>query len=135
MQKLIDYLKQLNTAENQWGLWVNPGNYDEFRVGQYCFDNGGMPDGFVCVGSLDDLSYGFQSEREAFDSVAAELMEGHQFNADGLYEAWVNEKLAENLQSKFTDAIASVCESWAHEEATSFVYDLPEILAQEEIYA
>ena len=67
-QSLAEYLACLNSSENQWGIWVNPCNLDDYRIGQFIFENGGMRDGKVCIGSLDSLSYGCQSESNALKS-------------------------------------------------------------------
>lgn len=101
---LKEYLSKLNTSDSQWGLWVNPDNFDDFRIGQFCFENGGMIDDFVCAGDLSALSFGFQSYREAFSSrfdlklkQAPEDFEWYasdhdqrfcQVNAEALFEAW-----------------------------------------------
>lgn len=59
------YLSQLNTTDSQWGLYVNPRNFDDYRIGQEQFENGGLLDDKVYVGSLESMSYGYQSESEA----------------------------------------------------------------------
>ena len=66
--KLFDYLVELNTSENQWGIWVNPeAPTEDFRIGQFCFSNGGINDNWICIGSLEELSFGFQSLGEAIE--------------------------------------------------------------------
>lgn len=59
MKNLISYLSELNTSDNSWGLYVNPQNIDNYRIGQICFENGGLLDEYVFVDTLDNLSFGF----------------------------------------------------------------------------
>ena len=51
-----EWLAQNNSSENQWGVWVNPRDVQDYRIGQYCFENGGVDDDWVAIGSLDSLS-------------------------------------------------------------------------------
>lgn len=51
------FLAQLNTADKEWGLWVNRDNSSEYHVGHYAFENDRMPKSFVHVGSLDYLAH------------------------------------------------------------------------------
>jgi len=69
---LQKYLSNLNSADSQWGIWINPDNIDDYRIGQFCFDNGGVLDSKICVGSLDKLSFGFQSHCDAIEQYLKE---------------------------------------------------------------
>ncbi|NJN88947.1 MAG: hypothetical protein HC878_00230 [Leptolyngbyaceae cyanobacterium SL_5_14] len=64
-QRLVQYLAALDSSEEMWGLWVDPENPDDFRLGQYIFDNGGLNDGKVDMGSLSVLSCGNQDAADA----------------------------------------------------------------------
>ena len=50
-QILSDYLKQLNSNETEWGIWVSPKDYENiWRVEQ--FKSYKDSESFVCIGSL-----------------------------------------------------------------------------------
>lgn len=137
MSKLLDYLKGLNSAESQWGIWVNPENpQDEYRVGQYCFENGGVKDDWIHIGSLDDLSYGFQSMSEAIESYLSNLdcvqFKGRKVrvNKKAIVEAWSNGSLDDEFREFLESEAEAVKEVWADCEASAFVYDeMPEKIA------
>lgn len=134
---LQSYLQSLNTSESQWGLWVNPENpTEEYRIGQYCFENGGIKDDWVCVGSLDKLSFGFQSDSEALETFLEQNDGGLDyndrkvlFNKQGLLDAWSNDSLDEEFRSFLEAEIEKIQAIWSEEEAWNFVVNkLPEIL-------
>lgn len=127
MEALINYLSELNAEDNQWGVYVDPEDY-AYRIGQTIFENGGMLDGKIYVGTLEELSFGFQSEGDAFGEAAAEAMGKSRFNEDGLYQAFVNEELPEELQSSIEKSIEIITSMQAREQAEKFVYEqMPEI--------
>ena len=138
MTTLIDYLTCLNTSDSQWGLWVNPENVDEYRIGQFIFDNGGLDDGWVCVGRLDNLSFGFQHTsgaiKEYLDDNDCELTyKGRtvKVNRDGILEAYSSGNLDQEFQEFLESEAESIMGVWAEEEAWGFVHNkLPEIIAQ-----
>lgn len=148
MNSLQDYLQQLNSAESQWGIWVNPENpTEEYRIGQYCFENGGMADSWVCVGSLENLSFGFQSTYDAIkqfieDSDDAVVYNGKvvKVNAKGILEAYSSGLLDEDFQEFLESEAAKIEAIWAEEESWDFVHNkMPDILEEvqkkQEIYA
>ena len=61
---LTEYLSTLDTCDNSWGLYVNPDNTDDYRIGQNTFENGGLLDGKVKVANLDDVSFGSEDDSE-----------------------------------------------------------------------
>jgi hypothetical protein len=134
---LVDYLKNLNSSETQWGVWVNPSNVDEYRVGQFCFENGGILDDWVCIGTLDKLSFGLQSQSEA---IASWLKENEEFvyknkkvriNASGLLKAWNLDILDSEFREFLEEKGEEIESEWTESEAEHFVYNkLPEILEQ-----
>lgn len=127
---LLTYLQQLNSAENQTGVWVDPENIDRFRIGDLQFENGGMLDNWVFVGTLEQLSFGSQSYRDAFKEAATAAMEGHRYNEEALFEAWSKGELAPQLQRSISAAIEEIHAEWSAYAANEFVEEsLPEILA------
>lgn len=151
-----NFLQQLNSAESQWGIWVNPENpTEEFRTGQFCFENGGIRDGWVCIGSLDKLSFGFQSNQDAFaswvsegrsDSLSSDIEsityrnKRVDINPEALYEAWCNGDLDSEFAEFISKEVEEIKEIWSENQASDFVdNELPEILenantAEEESY-
>ena len=145
MQALINYLSNLNTSDSQWGLWVNPENVDEYRVGQFIFENGGLDGGWICAGSLDSLSCGFQSTHDAIKQYLEDNSDEIQYNGrmvkvnrDGIMEAYSNGTLDQQFQEFLESEAEGIKAVWAENEAEDFVYNkLPEIIeaAQSEVYA
>lgn len=150
---LHDYLSQLNTSDDSFGVWVSPENIDDYRVGQRSFDNGGLLDDKVYVGSLDDLSFGSQSDTDAFYSFLdikpsetqptitwrdATGLRKAKVNPEALHEAWLSSRLGEAMQAALSEGVAAVQETWIDEEVSNFISDiLPERIAavKEEVYA
>lgn len=130
MQNLIDYLKNLNSSETQWGVWVNPQNVDEYRVGQCNCENGGLLDDYEYIGSLASLSFGSQSRQEALkamlenNSTLAYQGKTVRFDASAMYEAWTESSLAQDFAVFLEEEAVYYEEQWATEEATSLVADL-----------
>lgn len=133
---LVEYLAQLNTCENQWSLWVNPENPDEYRVGQNIFENGGVLDGYINIGSLDSLSFGYQSITEALESYLNScgneiLYQGKKvkINSEAILEAYQSSRLSSDFELFLKSQAEEICETWAQEEADGFVENkLPKIL-------
>lgn len=131
--QLVDYLASLNSAESQWGIWVNPENpEEEYRIGQNCFDNGGIVDDWIKIGDLDDLSFGSQSTEEAFQEAATLAMpNGTKFNKEALYSAFCENRLPPKLQKNIQESIDSIHEEWSKIEAEFFVAEkMPEIISE-----
>ena len=131
MTALVDYLKSLNVADSSWGLYVDPENIDDYRIGQNCFQNGGILDDKVRVASLDKVSCGHQSTLEAFENVAPKVMGRHEYNLEALFDAYEYGRLAPELKTRFDDEIKALLKEWADAEASHFVYEeLPQILSE-----
>lgn len=138
MSSLASYLQTLNSAESQWGVWVNPSNpTEEYRIGQYCFENGGLDDGWVCIGSLDNLSFGFQSTSDAIkeyledNEISGFEYDGKtiRYNVAALVDAYRSGTLDEAFQEFLESEVESIKAVWAEVEADFFVSDkLPKIL-------
>lgn len=54
--KLQEYIRDLDSFSTTCGLWVNPQNVDDYRLGETMFKNGGLLDGKVFIGTLGNLS-------------------------------------------------------------------------------
>ena len=133
---LQEKLSNLNSADSQWGIWVNPDDYDDYRVGQFCFENGGVLDNKICIGSLDKLSFGFQSHH---DAIKMWLGENHllaykgrkvKVNQAGILHAWSDGYLDQDFSEFLEDEVKSIMEIWSQCEAEEFVNQIPEIIEQ-----
>ena len=130
-------LSNLNSADSQWGIWVNPDNIDDYRVGQFCFENGGLLDNKICIGSLDKLSFGFQSQH---DAIAHYLKENHllaykgrkvKVNKEKILQAWSDGYLDEDFSEFLEDEAKSIMEIWAKCASEEFVINqIPQIIEQ-----
>jgi hypothetical protein len=144
---LASYLQALCSADSHQGIWVNPENIDEYRIGQFVFENGGIEDDWVCIGSLDRLSFGFQSEHDAIKSLLEEGEHPRNHSKDirsytyNERKIWVSVKGILNAYSEghlnpdFLESLAedaeSIMDEWANFQADYFVSDqLPLIIEQ-----
>lgn len=140
---LKEYLSQLNSTQNQYGIWVDPKNSDNYRIGQFIHENGGLIDGWVGIGSLENLSYGSQDLDEALDYILSShrgsrnseytefLFNGKivRCHRESIKRAYEHDLLAPQLAEFLRKEVETVCQIWAVEEASNFVDDiLPEIL-------
>jgi hypothetical protein len=126
MSGLIEYLSSLNTADSSWGLWVNPENIDDYRTGQFVFNNGGVLDNFVCVGDLEALSFGYQSHEDAL----AEVLRGGvieykgkqvKFNPLAMKEHYFAEELPPGFHECLENKANEIERNLAVMEAEDFV--------------
>jgi hypothetical protein len=144
---LANYLQALCSADSHQGIWVNPENIDEYRIGQFVFENGGIKDDWVCIGSLDRLSFGFQSEHDAIKSLLEEGDHPHNHSKDirsytyNERKTWVSVKGILNayneglLNPDFLESLAKdaelIMDEWAAFQSGYFVSDeLPLIIEQ-----
>jgi hypothetical protein len=130
---LVAYLSNLNTCENQWSLFVNPENVDDYRIGQDCFENGGMLDAKVNVASLDDVSFGFQSRSEALEFILkyADLKfkaKKINFNKQAMIEAYNEDLLGEDFKKYLDELIDEHVEINSIAEAELYVENLQDEL-------
>ena len=79
--QLLNYLAQLNTTNNLYGLYVNREDLNDHRIGALEFENGGLLDDKILVGNLDNLSCGFVEDSESLDD--------DQINEIAHEQAWV----------------------------------------------
>ncbi|HEY9835510.1 MAG TPA: hypothetical protein V6D27_01220 [Vampirovibrionales bacterium] len=127
-QPLQDYLETLNSTEQNWGIWVDPENPEQnYRVGQTHHAGGGISDDKVFIGTLAELSFGFQSELKAWELLASQ--QGiEKESANNMWQEWKG-----TIPEKYKQDIADITNEWAKESARLFISDeLPEILAQAE---
>lgn len=137
-KSLVDYLKSLNSAETQWGIWVNPENIDDYRIGQFQFENGGILDDWICIGSLDKLSFGFQSTSEAIAQFIKDNKELLNYkdrpvkvNLKGIIEAYGSGYLDDDFRAYLEEKAEEVERIWSEMEAEDFVSNkVPEIIEQ-----
>ncbi|MEY2910762.1 MAG: hypothetical protein RLZZ184_71 [Cyanobacteriota bacterium] len=134
---LQKYLSNLNSADSQWGIWVNPNNINDYRIGQFQFENGGILDGKICIGSLDQLSFGYQSQLDAIKQYLEEnqllTFEGKKVkvNQKEILQAWSDGNLDPNFSSFLEEKSQDIMEMWASYEAEEFVNNkIPEIIEQ-----
>jgi len=127
---LKDFLSNLNSGEHNWKIWVNPDlPEEEYRAVQ----EPGRIDGWVCVGSLEGLSFGFQSKKDAFLDCIDLVMQGkaRHYNPSALFDAYYNGDLPLDLSREIDREIESIHKEWSQFEAEEFVVDkLPAIIAE-----
>jgi len=134
---LQNYLSNLNSADSQYGIWINPDNINDYRIGQFQFENGGILDGKICIGSLDQLSFGFQSQHDAIKQYLKEnqllAYEGKKVkvNQKEILQAWSDGNLDPEFSSFLEKKSQDIMQTWAEYEAEEFVNNkIPEIIEQ-----
>ena len=142
MKNLISYLSELNTLDSSWGLYVNPQNIDSYRIGQVCFENGGLLDKYVFVDTLDNLSFGFQSTYEILETCLSSNNGVGEFtykckkskcDVEAISNAYLEGKLDKNFYAFLEKEISYISNLWSTWEAENFVCEvLSEILSKEE---
>lgn len=136
--KLVEFLKNLDSAESHRGIWVNRENIDQYRIGEFSFENGGVLDHWICIGSLDKLSFGFQSWA---DAIAQYLEDENSFikykdklvrvNIGGILDAYSNGLLDEDFREFLEEKAEEVQVIWSQMKAENFVINqIPKILSQ-----
>lgn len=138
MSALSRYIQSLNTTETQWGIYVNPHNpLEEYRIGQFCFENGGVSDNWVCIGSLESLSYSLQSEGDQIDDILRyQSYKGRKtkFDADGIKEAYFENRLDPEFDQWLRDQVEEGCRLNAEYEANAKCEELEEYFAPDGDY-
>lgn len=128
---LVDYLASLNSCETQWWIYVNPENLDEHICTQ--FDS---PEGWVCIGTPENLSFGFVRTSEVLESylIGIEKLDYNgrsvRFNRKGLIEAYSSGYLCGEFENWLLGEIEETRMSIAKDSAENFVeWKLPEMIA------
>lgn len=132
---LLEYLTRLNSVDATWGIWVNPQNINDYRIGEIMHENGGMRDNKIFIGNLESLSFGFQSEEDALEHV---LVHGVEFkgrlircNRKAMKDAFFEKKLHPEFEQHLQQRVDLICEEWAHVEAENFIeQSIPQLLEQ-----
>jgi hypothetical protein len=134
---LQEYLSDLNAADSQWGIWVNPDNINDYRIGQFQFENGGILDEKICIGSLEKLSFGFQSQHDAIKSCLEEnkflsyKSKKVKVNKKEILQAWSDGTLDPEFSSFLEKMSQPIMQTWAEYEAEEFIDNqLPKIIEQ-----
>lgn len=139
MKNLVDYLSELNTVDSTWGLYVDPNDINNYRIGQICFENGGLSDNYVFVDTLDNLSFGFQSVVEILKSylnnnrVGEFIYKGKKSkcNVEAIIEAYFKERLDKQFHRFLEEEVNSIWNMWSIWEAEAFIEgELLEILEE-----
>lgn len=58
---LFERLMNLESNDSSQGVWIDPDNYDDHRIGQICFENGEVLDDKIFIGTFEELQYLFAS--------------------------------------------------------------------------
>jgi len=128
MERLVKYLANLNTCDSNWGLYVNPDDLDDFRIGQRCFENGGLLDEKVYVGSLESLSFGHQDVCNYDVMDLLERTEEGDYVIEGIVFNDPDDPRVADLLEERAEELAQY---WAEEGAWNFVhFELPDILEE-----
>ncbi|NBO72997.1 hypothetical protein EBV26_21395 [bacterium] len=130
---LQEYLSNLNSADSRWGIWVNPGDVDDYTIRQFSSENGK----YIWIGSLDKLSFGFQSQHDAIKQYLEEnqllTFKGKKVkvNQKEILQAWSDGNLDPSFSSFLEEKSQPIMKMWASYEAEEFVNTkIPEIIEQ-----
>ena len=136
---LRETLLGMNTADSNWGLWVNPENIDEFRRGQFVAENGGVSDNWICIGDLGSISFGYQSESDAFYSWVSGGQSTNEtsaitvidyggkkvrINPEAVYESYCGDRtpaLSADFKEFIGQQILQIQSAWAEAEVDEFL--------------
>ena len=134
---LLSYLSQLNSADQNQYIWVNPDDINDYKISQWSLS------GRVNIGSLDNLSFGFQSMTEAIKNwldnqkidrkKATFRYHGNKVTVAvrGIMDAYQSEALDKEFKEFLENEALDILSTWAEFEAENFINDnLPDILAQ-----
>ena len=140
---LVQYLSQLNTSDTSWGLYINPEDVTQYRIGQLCFDNGGLLDDYIFIDNLSNLSFGFQSEREALESILTTDKTTLIYNKkkvvvkkDTILELYFEGKLDKDFYEFLKNQVEEIMSIWSIWDADFYVNEtLPEIISERREYS
>ena len=143
---LVQYLSQLNTSDTSWGLYLNPDNINQYRIGQLCFDNGGLLDDYIFIDNLSNLSFGHQSERDALESILGTSDKEKTiiiYNSrkafikkNKILELYFEGRLDKDFYEFLKKEVEEIMNIWSIWEAEFYVNEtLPEIIAERREYS
>jgi hypothetical protein len=133
---LVQFLSKLNSCDRYTGIWVNPSNLDEYRVGMFELKNGGLDDDWICIGSLERLNFREQSVAELMREVLQKNGWSLQKPDVGSFfhrgkpirvsisattEAFVNRKLDKDFYETLHEEVVKLKEEWSELDAEQFV--------------
>jgi hypothetical protein len=127
---LQEYLSNLNSADSQWGIWVDPDNVNDYIVASCCSENRT----YILIGSLDKLSFGFQSQHDAIKQYLEEnqllIYKGKKVkvNKKEILQAWSDGNLDADFAKFLEQNSLNIMQVWSECEAEEFVNNkIPEI--------
>ena len=130
---LQNYLSNLNSADSQYGIWINPDNINDYIVAPFSSEN----EKYIFIGSLKKLSFGYQSQHDAIKQYLKEnqllAYEGKKVkvNQKEILQAWSDGNLDPNFSSFLEEKSQDIMQVWSECEAEEFVNNkIPEILEQ-----
>ena len=134
---LLSYLSSLNSADSSNYGWVNPDDINDYKVSPRDLS------GRVNIGSLDNLSFGFQSMTEAIrnwldNQKISRDKSAFQYHGNKVIvavnqvmEAYTSELLDKEFKQFLEEEASDILEAWSEAEAENFIDNgLAEILAQ-----
>lgn len=129
---LTQYLAQLDSVESQWGIWVNPQNLEEYRIGQFLFENGGVIDNFVSIGSMESFTEEKYNYCGSFYDYVHKhhssniLFNGKQvrFNSKSMADAISSGLVDKDFEEALYEEYNKMCQDWSEEWASSKVEEL-----------
>lgn len=127
---LQEFLANNNSAETQWGVWVNPQDLEDYRIGQYVFENDGVLDEKVCIGNLDKLSHerrvycgeedGLSGYVRDLDGLTRYKNKLVKFNpealADAISNGFCNEEFEEHFRTEAEEQWQEFSQEWARQK-------------------
>jgi hypothetical protein len=142
MTTLKEYLATLNSSETQWGIWVNPKDLNDYRIGKKHLKNGGYDDDKVFIGNLESLSFGFQSVGEALEILlfSGITYSGVTFTKDncdieGFKKAYLSgNEFLKDFQLHVEGLVDELHQEWAEGEADIKIMELEDYFAPDGEY-
>lgn len=128
---LKEYLIQLDSADSNWELYVDPNDWDNFEISTVPIE------GMVKLGNLSQLSFGYQSYEEALwdflyshkiGEFASFYYPGNgrtiRVKIEEFIEAYVSDELDPKLRSFLDSEIEKIHQQWSINEVELFLEDL-----------
>jgi hypothetical protein len=135
--KLLKYLTELSTTNNNWSLFVDPNNINEYKITQTEY---GI-EGYINVGTLDKLSFGNQNVLDAIkyylnDNKKNGIIYNEKrvkYNPDAILQACFDDNLDADFSDFLNNEAEDIMDIWAKNEAEFWITNtLPDILNNRE---